>query len=180
MTHFANRTDDWPRLVRADLFKVTDEPGRITCSLTPVAFFIFLLPTVAVGLFCLTGLFSVRGLGSLMTVAFLLAVFFLPLLMATLRRARVAYRVTFLADRVEFYGPLGLRHGSLSRESLQQITVHKEEVSKPNTASRLTHQFIADTGWIYAFPTHNASLAMLRNNLLMSAFAQPIDMDRAA
>ncbi len=89
----------------------------------------------------------------------------------------VAHKVEFNAERVEFYGLFGGHVGGLPREAMQQIAVERTKSEKHPVTF---HHFLADTGYMPAFPTRQERNALVRNNLLMAAYAQPVHLDLAA
>ena len=169
MNSALNRTADWHRLRSTNFFTIEDEPGAITLSkrthtrkfLVGFVGFVWLLPVVLGG-------------GSAIGVAvgtFMALILGFPMFFILLGLMGYASKVRFTPDGVEFFGSSGRSKGFLAREAMQQIAVE--------TDSRQLHfhRFIADDGYCSAFIGNNKTDALLMNNIILAAFAQPLELD---
>ena len=158
-----HRTPEWGRLKRTGFFKIEDRPGEIVVSKGAWPVFVGGGMVLAS---CLPLLFShwmlplTVGFGGIWA-------------WATLRTLSHGYKVRFTPDELVFYGPLGVRQGSLQRVAMQQIAVKTTDEKRDD----FCHEFIADTGWMQAFWGRGKTRGSVQNNVLMAAFAQPIHLD---
>lgn len=177
-----NRTEEWHRLVRTGYFHITDLPGEITVAnkggIHSLPWKIWLPGYVGATLLVL----ALLNLNTL--AALFMALFGIALLARSgpvfaieawkLFHGRAA-KAVFTPEGVVFYGRGGRQVNALRRESLQQIALEEVESKR---VQGFCHTFVADTGWMKAFPAHvGKHEATIRNNLLMAAFAQPLELD---
>lgn len=172
-----HRTDDWPRLRNSGFVQVGDYPGRIvihrekagraqidTCKALFLAAVVFGL-TPAINGHYVTAIFS----GMAMAL-FGGLIFGMVILSIKSRMRRYADTVIFTPTDVEFFSGKTC-FGSLPRQGMQQIVADKDHHGLRH------HRFIADVGYISAFPTQGATDHLIVNNILMSAFGQPLHLD---
>lgn len=167
MQSLLNRTEEWPRVSRARFFKIDDRPGEITITKSGYGFWV----CMAFGAAFMVVPVLLQNIG--FYVGWLFAPFFF---WAAIQNLGHGHKVRFTPERLFFYGPLSNPIGTLDRVAMQQIMV-KEVQTKKGPSGRFYHQFIADTGWMSAFYCKGETLAAIQNNVLMAAFAQPLELD---
>lgn len=178
MTNQLNRTPEWARLKNAGILSVVDEPGRITVSrVSPgeqmLKTWQTLTWTVPVGLLVLGLVFGgiVGIFVALPTIIIWLCLtLFCRVLPGKERLDRFADRVVFTPEKLYFFRGQEMRY-VLPREALQQIVCEKDDYGLRS------HMFVADIGWMSAFPMSDATEQLLINNILMAAYRQPIHLD---
>lgn len=183
MTNYLNRTAEWDRLKTTPFFQIEDAPGsisitnklkighlvmrnwlRVVISSTLIFMGIMIQEDGITGLLVLMGMLGLLGL-----VVGIIG------LVWRVHRDR-AHKVVFTPDAVYLYGMSGRELGGLPRDSMQQIAVETTERKKQKI---FYHNFISDMGWAQALPCVDPTEATLRNNLLMVAWRQPLELDEA-
>lgn len=175
-----HRTAEWPRLRDCGFLLIHDQPGRITaymekpgkrqirtCLAIGAGF-------IGFGLMPALNGHVVTGMVCGVVMALLACLIFGPVIVAIMTRmSGFADRVVFMPEEIEFY--IGKRKwGTLPREAMQQILADKDQ------HGLRYHRFIADTGYCSAFPGVDETNHLIVNNVLMSAFGQPVHLDGVA
>lgn len=176
MRDHLNRSGDWLRLKNAGMLAVRDEPGQIMVSrVSPLEkaygnmmLFVLGFPLGAMVLGMVGGIWGALAGG--LTASLVSGIlFFCGVIPAKMRLAKFADCVAFTPDAVYFFRKTKLFY-KLPREGMQQIVADVE--------GRLRyHRFIADVGYVCAFPLTDETDQLLTNNILMAAFNQPVWLD---
>lgn len=178
-----HRTAEWGRVSRSGFLSVTDEAGEIVVrSLPPIILPLRLalgLLSLAGALYCLPfGLLGDQGAlaisGGAAAYAALMLWLYAQLYLG------YAYAVRFRAEEIVFCNAIGMQIGFIERAAMQQIAVEAVpyQQSKDAPAKHLQmHVFYSDSGFISAMPQTNERHALMRNNVLISAFRQPVHLD---
>jgi hypothetical protein len=166
-----HRTSDWARLSESTLFDIEDRPGLIVVR--QAARDMRQVKRVLWGFWAFVLLFPLLfGLAAWIVSMFTLGLFAAWFTRNVLRGLKAQpLEVRFLADRLEFYQLGGKRQAVLHRDGMQQISVQE------NNRRAFGSQFMSDIGWIMAFTDPSKTRAILKNNLLMAAYRQPVHLD---
>ncbi|MEI9904452.1 MAG: hypothetical protein WDN06_11115 [Asticcacaulis sp.] len=174
-----NRTAEWPRLKNSFILPVEDQPGKIVITNSIEATAVIMMGLQAIG-----AVITVIALIWMIAAHDVMSYIFFVICLGVLLRTgvtlywplylTVAHKVEFNSERIEFYGLFANHMGGLAREAMQQIAVEKTKSEKHAVTY---HHFLADSGYMPAFPSRREQDALIRNNLLMAAFGQPLHLD---